>query len=432
MNIAQQQSSPLLLPFARFFYMLCISLVNYVSRNVNPARNVPSSSRSFQLPIEVCERVIDFVNASFVGFNHETDKYRRATLLACALTCRSWRPRSQLHLYRFVILDDRLQLYSWMDSLLHNPELGTYIRDLAIRGNRTSASFPSGTEQWTSLLSLTLRHLPCFERLTLKWCDWRCLHRSFFVMTSCIPSVTSLTLSSVRLHASKELVHFICSFPNLVELTLHGVQCTNTGPFPLTKRMKQRADLHELSIHGPSCASAGAVLRILHLSSSGSRLRSLKVAARHKPTQLGLNYFLSGCSALEELDLFFDMEQLKPETQDYVDLSACPNLQHLQIKFSQIPTSSRSFLPQTLSTIPSTARVQTIKISLLEERKDAELLDHIDWDALDSSLDAPKFRTICRVTVWICIWAAISVDFVEKHLPRLHKRKLLVSELRLQ
>lgn len=41
------------------------------------------------LPVEVCEPTTDFINISFVRFSSASDKARRDTLLACALTCRA-------------------------------------------------------------------------------------------------------------------------------------------------------------------------------------------------------------------------------------------------------------------------------------------------------------------------------------------------------
>ncbi|EKM59398.1 uncharacterized protein PHACADRAFT_181398 [Phanerochaete carnosa HHB-10118-sp] len=448
MSTAQGSVLLLLLLLLRSAYDLLFSSLSHILPSAGTSGELCSSSRSPRLPVEVSERIIDFVNASFVGYNHETDKDKRATLLACALTCRSWRPRSQLHLYHFVILDDKSQLQSFADSLHQNSELGTYVFDLAIRGNRAGIRFPSGIEQWTALLVFNLRFLPHLERLTLKWCDWRCLHRSFFAIISYVPSITSLSLSSIRLHASKELVYLVCSFPNLLELVLFGVQCSDARAFPLIKRARRNIPLHILRIYGPSCASAGAVLRTLHVSSSGTRIQILQITARHKATQLELGHFLSGCGSLEELDLFLDMDQLKPgkllyngyynemsnfysEPEEFFDLSKCIHLRRLQIKYSQMPASNRLLLSQTLSTVPAAAMVSAVKISLLEERRDIALLNSINWEALDSVLDTPKFRSLNNVTVWICVWVPIPVDFVEKLLPRLHQRKLLTSELRL-
>ncbi|KIP08925.1 hypothetical protein PHLGIDRAFT_353654 [Phlebiopsis gigantea 11061_1 CR5-6] len=58
------------------------------------------------IPTEVCETIIDFVAVRWdeVSTTYSGDRTWdydvHATLGACALTCRAWRPRSQLHLMR--------------------------------------------------------------------------------------------------------------------------------------------------------------------------------------------------------------------------------------------------------------------------------------------------------------------------------------------
>lgn len=56
------------------------------------------------LPTEVCERIIDFVAEESPYYDlfdlWNTDVYE--TLLACALACRAWAPRSRFHLFRFL------------------------------------------------------------------------------------------------------------------------------------------------------------------------------------------------------------------------------------------------------------------------------------------------------------------------------------------
>lgn len=277
---------------------------------------IADTSRLPQLPVEVCELIIDFVNASFVGFNHETDIERRNTLRACSLVCRCWRPRSQLHLYHFVVLDDKKQLELWARSIRQNPELATYIHDVSLRGNRDGLKFPSGVEQWTSLIALALSSLTQVDRFTLKWCDWRFLHPSFFTMVSSIPSITQLILTSIQLHSSRELVHFFHSFPNLQCLLLLDVYCSKIQPYSRRKRVKRtRVPLKSLEvsqIQGSPSEAIASLFPALVDSGSSKQLTHLKVKAMQKDTQFALDSFLSSCEMLEELDLYLVMDLLKP------------------------------------------------------------------------------------------------------------------------
>lgn len=116
------------------------------------------------LPVEVCEPTTDFINISFVRFSSASDKARRDTLLACALTCRAWRVRSQIHLYNSLILDAKTQLQSCISSFQDNPALGPSVRSLTLCGNRTGDQFPSGVEHWTSLVALPSVPFPGLAR----------------------------------------------------------------------------------------------------------------------------------------------------------------------------------------------------------------------------------------------------------------------------
>lgn len=191
------------------FSSLLIAITSFYSqlfRRPRGEQQVPT------LPVEVCELIIDFVNVSFVGFSSASDKARRDTLLACALTCRAWRIRSQIHLYNSLILDAKTQLQACLNSLQNNPALGPYVLSLTLRGNRTGDQFPSGVERWTSLVAFALRALPHLDELVLTWCDWTCLHPSFFVMTSDVRPVTRLILAQVELRLAKGLVFSVLRF----------------------------------------------------------------------------------------------------------------------------------------------------------------------------------------------------------------------------
>lgn len=269
------------------------------------------------LPVEVCELIIDFVNISFVGFSSASDKARRDTLLACALTCRAWRVRSQIHLYNSLILDAKTQLQACLNSLHDNSALGPYVRSLTLRGNRTGDQFPSGVEHWTSLVAFALRALPNLDELVLKWCDWRCLHHSFFVMTSDMLSITRLILAQVELRSAKELVLLFFAFPCLTFARVMDVHCAVVHPQSNVKRAKATIPLDFIEISGKrSDESVGTLLRALTYTASGRSLKTLKLTANTKSAQLELNGFLSVCESLGTLDLTLEMGILNPGEQN--------------------------------------------------------------------------------------------------------------------
>ncbi|KIP01589.1 hypothetical protein PHLGIDRAFT_345496 [Phlebiopsis gigantea 11061_1 CR5-6] len=93
------------------------------------------------LPTEICERIIDFV-AEEVQYAARISMWEDEvfnTLQACALTCRAWTPRSQLHLFRFLGVDCSYKtkhpladFYEFMDR--HKP-LQAYVEALLARAD---------------------------------------------------------------------------------------------------------------------------------------------------------------------------------------------------------------------------------------------------------------------------------------------------------
>ncbi|TFK77657.1 hypothetical protein K466DRAFT_607884 [Polyporus arcularius HHB13444] len=83
-----------------------------------------------RLPIEVCERVIEAVYNDYYYFVSTS----LATLSSCALVCRAWRPCARRVLFDYVLLRDKDALYRFAEILDTSPELGSYVRTLALRG----------------------------------------------------------------------------------------------------------------------------------------------------------------------------------------------------------------------------------------------------------------------------------------------------------
>lgn len=283
------------------------------------------------LPVEVCELIIDFVNDSFVGFSSASDKARRDALLACALTCLAWRVRSQIHLYDALILDAKTQLQACLNCLQANPALGPCVRLLTLRGNRTGDQFPSGVEHWTSLVAFALRALPNLDELALKWCDWSCLHPSFFVMMSDMRSVTRLILAGVEFRSAKELIFLFFAFPCVTYARVVDVRCATVHPHFSVRRTKATLPLDFIRVGGRrSDGSVGTLLRALTCTSSGRLLRTLELTANTRLAQLELNAFLAVCVNLEMLALVLEMAIINPGEHS-ISLSIEPHWNTIQI-----------------------------------------------------------------------------------------------------
>ena len=98
---------------------------------------VPGRVRPF-LPVEVAERIMDFVaGAETPQAGNIWVEGVPATLVACSLTCRNWRPRAQAHLFRAVALSstkyEQCNITGFRSLLANHPALGPFIRACTVR-----------------------------------------------------------------------------------------------------------------------------------------------------------------------------------------------------------------------------------------------------------------------------------------------------------
>lgn len=91
--------------------------------------DTPRSTRA-RLPIEICERIIDFFADSRTRAIH--DRGQRQTLLNLSLTCLALLPRSRAHLYRIVHIDTDARLKEFAAALRAVPALASFVQDLRL------------------------------------------------------------------------------------------------------------------------------------------------------------------------------------------------------------------------------------------------------------------------------------------------------------
>lgn len=252
-------------------------------------------------PTEIYERIIDFVASK------RSSQY---ILTACSLTCRSWFPRSRLHLYSWVALSSRSGLGKFVYSLEVNPSNGILVRKLQIDGE--------SSQEWVSALPLTLAsRLKKLSKLTLMNIDVSQLHSSFYQHLSSFSSVSVLHLFDIRTGDPPQvpLSRFIQAFPHLRKLLVGNEdrEEPSQGTLPITHQQNPLALRHLwLATIDPSscctlfaflCASATPLTTLfIDIGSTGQSNDELVIQS--------LGRFLSSCSSLgvlwlglEEVDL---------------------------------------------------------------------------------------------------------------------------------
>ena len=156
------------------------------------------------LPIDVCEEVIDAAGETLIR------PERNWTLLACALVCRAWLPRSRY-------------------SLLHQVKLGTaekWKRLARFLGDHLELlgsieQFMVFSDFSKPFIPLVLpRLLPNCRYLSL-YLEWKAYPPRYWAYMGQFKAVITLRLRIDQLRL-RDMLHFMWSFPELRELFLQG------------------------------------------------------------------------------------------------------------------------------------------------------------------------------------------------------------------
>lgn len=178
-----------------------------------PSRTVKSTP----LPVEVCERIIDFVALSW-----SSEQLRLRTLQACALTCHAWLPRSLFHIVcDFDSIRNRNDLSSYVTMLSKYPNFTHFVTNLSI-----SPDWTGGSASWLNVVPQQLvKHLKHVRRIAITSHSndgIHVFHPHFFHALTLFVSVTELNYSFASQHSFKDFVRFFSSLPNLRQLRVGG------------------------------------------------------------------------------------------------------------------------------------------------------------------------------------------------------------------
>ncbi len=325
-----------------------------------------------RLPPELCDLVVDFVSELNMDdpqgtFLHNVSKLRREALLACALTCRSWRVRSLSHLYAHILLYTREDLDRLSAFFRARSTLATYVRTLtASTTPMDNSNFIGPCVEWTHLVPLSLSSiLSNLDTLSLGNCDWNALHPSFFMFASKFATVTKLDLGMINLRTSRELVEFISSFHSLSYLTLSAMRCKKLRPNP-ARRVTQ--PLSRIEIIGTTGHCIANLLIFFHGANSHSRLIELDISPSESSVLDASMDFIHGSVSLRHLTFSLcNLPESNSETGEplpcrfiylqlicrflgSLNLNSAMELRTLLFK-AKYPVSHIAFLIRTLSTV---------------------------------------------------------------------------------
>ncbi|KZT00705.1 uncharacterized protein LAESUDRAFT_529290 [Laetiporus sulphureus 93-53] len=171
----------------------------------------PVSTRTVpQLPMEVCENVID----------HLWDDQR--ALRQCTRVCRAWYPPSRVHLHRQITISSVEDVQAYAKKLKQTPELSKRPHNMAMMGGGDWRSDLSVLSTAAILLAPKLPRMETLEISMSEWKPWT-MHRDIFLHLSCF-SVTRLNLYRVTFSSINVFGRFVCALRALVELELRDVE----------------------------------------------------------------------------------------------------------------------------------------------------------------------------------------------------------------
>jgi len=161
-----------------------------------------------RLPLELCEIIIGNLNAHSIDGN--------ATLRACSLTCRAFRPISRYHLFYHVVLSDRHTTERFLNTICCTQSSTNpipFIHRLSIfEGHRDD----SWVNDALPILATGLLEVTFLQLASVFWGELD--ENAQTSLLSGFQRVTSLEMVYTSFTTSDELSRFISSFPSLTNL----------------------------------------------------------------------------------------------------------------------------------------------------------------------------------------------------------------------
>lgn len=216
-----------------------------------PSSPVCVHQRVPALPTEVCERIIDFVaqEDAFVSRWMLWKQDVCDTLLACALTCRAWAPRAQLHLFRFLGVHcaprDRRSPEAFAALVGRHGALRTYVESLSVYlGDDATAS------TWRALAVRAPHMLPRLRHFRLaRGTLYPAPGHAFEMSLRQFVSVRRLSLWAVTFYSVADLRRAVSAIHGLQNLVISWLAWHTPPPPALPTRFPPcRARIADLRI----------------------------------------------------------------------------------------------------------------------------------------------------------------------------------------
>lgn len=174
-----------------------------------------------RLPTEVCEEIMDWIavkrrhdceyhlSASYSPFSRRRRGSR--ALRSCALVCRAWLPRAQMHLFSNIYAHSS-GLSSIKFAFHHKPFLPSYVRSVYIWRDEPDSVLISPL--------LVPYRMPELKSVRVHYLDLNREHTSLFRFAASAHSLQSLDLESLEKLNLPQLLRFINAFPGISRMCI--------------------------------------------------------------------------------------------------------------------------------------------------------------------------------------------------------------------
>lgn len=252
-----------------------------------------------KLPIEVCERVIDFLcppSAIYSDFHQSKN-----TLYASALVCKHWLPRAQLRLFHHIQLRTSQQALAFIRIVVASPMIARFVLSLKISPLKFTPSSPQlqlkpNSPHRNSSVVGGKQPLapPCYYNWIYKACyvlppiltnlstlalaALPTMHTAFFALISRFKAIRVLYLSCLSNYSFGDIIRLVNRFPRIQRLHLEFCEWARPVRFHPTKQVR----LGKLFIRLPDYPDyLKDVLSWLTSSRCASGLSSLHIGSVH-------------------------------------------------------------------------------------------------------------------------------------------------------
>ncbi|KAL4250258.1 hypothetical protein ABKN59_003101 [Abortiporus biennis] len=324
-----------------------------------------------RLPIEIQEYIVELCACDG---DYDRSRY---TLLSCALTCRTWLARSQLHLFSHVIIRNGKTFRAFVNGLKLRPINGYFVHDLEIKDHNAEHS-------WINLVPLQLPLLlPKLTSLRLEKIQMTNIHPNFFQNFSQFKRITQLVVQSIEFDKFIDFARLVISLPNLRCLQiLRRIQWKEGSgiliPHLIGKTLSKKVQLTHLCIvfmDDPHINST--IIDWLLWTSSMKSLKEFEMLCLPYTENFAnpVTKFLESCgSSINRLSISVD-------NLDLLDISPSTSLKILSLTLSSILAFPSIAIP--LSQIKS-QYIHTIILQMPVQSLEECL--GIAWNVLDDSL----------------------------------------------